>query len=351
MGFTDAKIFDGGLMSAPGVTDNTQESSKASVVERSRPRSGLLDWLFVRAELARTREAAARFTVEQREYLRRAKLALELGELASAPGGSVRSGSTAPLSANLFRQSLYWALLARRPEAGLASPEAIWGTADTAALSCIAADEQELGRLTVAMRSTFVELAEASPDSQRATVDLLRRSAIRLATGTHRVLWQLEWSKLKRLIRVAALAPIAGVPLVLGLKALLIKPDLALGKPWHTSTIGIECHPEKSECGGTTTDIFFHTKLEQNPWFEYDFGAPLAFSSLTIRNRKECCDDRAVPLVVEASNDDKSFQEIARRSAAFVTWQPSFPTQHSRYLRLRVPRESILHLAAVQVHP
>jgi hypothetical protein len=58
-----------------------------------------------------------------------------------------------------------------------------------------------------------------------------------------------------------------------------------------------------------------------------------------------------VPLIVEVSNDDQNFQEVVRRTEIFWTWRPSFPTQHARYLRLRVPRRSILHLEAVNVHP
>ena len=312
-----------------------------------RARGGFLGWLLVRDELSRAREGAARFTTEQREYLRRAKLAFELGDLALAPGSAVRSGSSAALAANLFRQSLYWALLAQSPDCGLVTPEALWAATDRAALTAITANDAELAQIAAAMRSTFIELAEGSSDAQRATAELLRRSAIRLVTNAQRVLWQLERAKLKRLILLLSLA----VLLASGIKTLLTKPDLARGKPWRLSSIGIECHPEKSDCGGSTTDILFHTKLEQDPWFEYDFGAPLAFSSLTLKNRTDCCLERALPLVVEVSNDDKAFSEVVRRTEAFATWRPSFPTQHARYLRLRVPRESILHLEAVQVYP
>ena len=323
----------------------------APAPEPARKRQSLLGWILVRDELARARESAARFTAEQREYLRRAKLAFELGELASNPGNAVRSGSTAPLAANLFRQSLYWALLSQHPELGLASPEAIWAGAGSAELASIAASDDELARIAAVMRSTFIELAEGSLETQRATVQLLRRSATRVLATAQRVLWQLEWSKLKRVVRLFLLAVTCIIPIVVTIALWPPKPDLAKGKPWHASSIGIECHPEKSDCGGVTTDIFFHTKVEANPWFEYDFGSPLAFSSLTIRNRSDFGPERAVPMVVEVSNDDKTFHEIASRTDSFSTWKPSFPTQHARYLRLRVTRETCLHLEAVKVHP
>ena len=351
MGFSDATTFDGQAMSTPEAANGPRGGSPPPVAEAPRPRGGWLGWLLVRDELARARENAARFTPAQCEYLRRAKLALELGELALGPGSAVRSGSTAPLAADLFRQSVYWALLSRQPERAPASTEAIWATADGVALASVPGNDDERAQIATAMRSTFIELAEGSLEAQRATAQLVQRSALALVKDRQQVLWQLEWCKLKRLVRVASLAVICAIPLAFGLNRLMIKPDLAKGKAWHLSSVGIECHPEKSDCGGTTTAILFHTKLEQNPWFEYDFATPLAFSSLTIRNRSDCCAERAVPLVVEVSDDDRHFHEIARRVDAFDTWRPSFSTQHARYLRLRVPREAILHLEAIQVHP
>jgi hypothetical protein len=357
---SDATTLSGRIMSVPEATDEAAEAAQQtsplaapSVVNVApRPqRNGLLNWLLVRRELSQAREDAARFSDEQREYVRRAKLAFELGELALAPGNAVRSGSTAPLAANLFRQSLYWALLSQKPDAGRPSPESVWASADSATLAQVSRNETELAQVATVIGANFVELANGTPEAQRATADQLRRAANRLVTSSQRVLWRLEWVKMKRVLRIALAVVVCLAPFALAIAFWPAKPDLAKGKPWHTSSIGIECHPEKSDCGGVTTDILFHTKLESNPWFEYDFGAPLAFSSLTIRNRQDFGLERAVPLVVEVSNDDKQFQEIARRIDPFSTWKPSFPTQHARYLRLRTARESMLHLEAIKVHP
>ena len=336
-------------MSTPEATDQANGGPAAMTTPRRPRERSLLGWILVRDELARARENAAGISSEQREYLRRAKLAFELGELALAPGNAVRSGSSAPLAANLFRQSLYWALRVQNPSSE-ANPETVWATASSAALGCLAATESELEQIGTALRSSFIELADGSPEAQRRTADLLRRSATRLVTNGERVLWQLEWSKLKRVVRVALVVVFAVVPIVLLLALRPEKPDLAKGKPWHTSSVLAECHPEKSECAGAQLDIIFHTKEDPSPWFEYDFGSPLAFSSLTVQNRSDYS-DRAVPLVVEVSNDDKKFSEIARRTDTFSTWKPSFPTQHARYLRLRVARQSMLHLEAIKVHP
>lgn len=127
--------------------------------------------------------------------------------------------------------------------------------------------------------------------------------------------------------------------------------DLAAGKPSTQSSKWAECHPDKNECGGYPTRIAFHTNAEQSPWFQIDLGEPTAFSSATIVNRQDMALPLAVPLVVEVSDDGKSFREIARRDDVFSTWLATFPPQTARYLRLKVTRLSTLHLEAVQVHP
>ncbi len=332
-----------------GKSPTGSEPSKAPAGEPAKARGNpIVNWLLARKELAQAEADAAQFTSEQREFLGRAKLALELGELAFAPGNAVRSGSTAPLAADLFRQAVYWALLVQRPKGTPVGPEQLWAETDRSALQSVAGNEGEFAYLSIAMRSTFIELADGTDEAQRASAIQLRRAAKRLVASAERVLWRVEWVKLKRLARlaVAVVVPVAAV-----IWLWPAKPDLGKGAPWRVSSIGVECHPEKSDCGGVKTDILFHTRLEQDPWFEYDFGTPVSFSSLAIQNRTDYGPERAVPLVVEVSNDDKSFKEVVRRIDSFTTWTPSFTPQRARYLRLRVARESILHLESVKVHP
>lgn len=353
--------WNGSVVTVPGAsgaTPSQEEAERDKVAVTSNPatvraqrkpaRGGaIIDWLLVRSELAQARAAATQLTSEQQEFVRRAKLALELGELAFRPGNAVRSGSTAAHASNLFRQAVYWALLARRRTTGPISPEQLWAELGRSLPPSLAGDEAEEAFLARAMRSTFVEFAQDSEEAQRASAVRLHRVAKRMVSDVQRVNWRLEWAKLKRLVLVGlALAILSSAVIWLWPP----KVDLAKGKPWRVSSIGAECHPEKSECGGAKTNILFHTRQEQDPWFEYDFGAPISFSSLTIRNRSDYGPERAVPLVVEVSNDDKSFTQIARREAQFSTWEPSFKTR-ARYLRLRVARESMLHLEAVAVHP
>jgi hypothetical protein len=68
-----------------------------------------------------------------------------------------------------------------------------------------------------------------------------------------------------------------------------------------------------------------------------------------IKNRTDCCGDRAVPLVVEVSQDDKTWTQVARREAEFADWTAKFPKTKARYVRLRVARVAMLHLDEVKI--
>lgn len=127
--------------------------------------------------------------------------------------------------------------------------------------------------------------------------------------------------------------------------------DLAEGKPFTLSSKWADCHPDQNECGKYPTRIAFHTLNEPSPWYQIDFGAPTTFSSATIINRQDAAMPLALPLVLEVSDDGKTFREVARRTELFTAWAPTFAPQTARYFRARVDRTSILHLEAVRVHP
>ena len=127
--------------------------------------------------------------------------------------------------------------------------------------------------------------------------------------------------------------------------------DLAAGRPFTQSSVWAVCHPEQNECGRFPTRVLFHTLSERSPWFQIDLGAPTSFSSATIVNRQDMGMPLAVPLVVEVSDDGKTFREVARRNEVFSIWEATFAPQTARYFRARVDRLSTLHLESVRVHP
>ncbi|HEY2407768.1 MAG TPA: discoidin domain-containing protein [Polyangiaceae bacterium] len=309
----------------------------------------IVSWLWVsRDAWAEARQAAERVTSQQLESAQRAERALRFAERGLSPDSHLPDGEANPPALELYRQSSYWALLSARPE--LAGPPAqVWDAPANSSDSPNAARPSERAREI--LRADFTSLWELPASEQTALARELREFTNEQLLNARRPLREFARLRARRFL-TAALAAIVLLT-AFGLLALKLsqKPDLARGKPWTTSSTYAHCHPELSECGGATTKIFFHTNDEMEPWFRYDFGAPLRFSSLTIRNRADFGAERAVPLIVEVSDDGERYQEVARRSETFDTWNPAFAPQTARFLRLRVARQSMLHLETVEVHP
>jgi hypothetical protein len=158
---------------------------------------------------------------------------------------------------------------------------------------------------------------------------------------------ELQVAERRRLLRVGLLAAV-GLALVVGLFGVK-KTNLAQGKPWRTSSSAFACKPQEHQCGGARTDILFHTKEENSPWFEVDLGQPTAFSEVLIKNRSDGFQDRASPLVVEVSDNRTAWREVARKVEVFRSWKALTPGARARYLRVRVDRRSTLHLESVEV--
>jgi hypothetical protein len=126
---------------------------------------------------------------------------------------------------------------------------------------------------------------------------------------------------------------------------------LALGKPWQASSVFAgSCDSPAQDCPGEN-NFFIHTQQENEPWLEIDLKSVQKFSSAHIVNRTDCCADRVVPLILEVSNDQKHWREVTRNTQPFRDWSPSFAPVSARWLRLRVPRYSMLHLKRVRVFP
>ena len=312
----------------------------------------ILEWFWRGHALARVRAAAGDVAAERRALVCRAKVAFDLARRTLAP--ETDAAGAAGVAAELFRQAAYWALLALSADRTRVSPQALWAAADRTVLLEAAGGPDDLAAIQVLFNLGFVDLADQPPAAQRTAVVQLERFATGMLAASRKPLIELEEVKIQRFFGVSLL--IVGVLaiavlLTAGVRRITRQPNLAAGKSWTASSEYAKCHPEERQCVGAVTDIFFHTNADDNPWFEYDFGAPMRFSSLTVGNRRDYGPERAVPLIAEVSNDRKTYTEIARRTEVFDTWHPKFAPQRARYLRLRVARVSWLHLEAVEVHP
>ncbi len=224
------------------------------------------------------------------------------------------------VAAPLYREAMRWALRAIDPATPLPA-----GVDDLVREGAQVGDAPPESLAAVAEQ--LVALAEAaSPAVQRAR---------RLGKGV--------WAAI-----VTATAIAVAVPAV----DWALRPrDLAEGRPFRTSSSAGECHPEKSECLGARTRIFFHTTEEPQPWVELDLGRPTTFRAITVVNRSDGDRERALPLTLEASDDQTTWKPLARREDPFTEWRAAFEPATARYVRARAERRTILHLEAVRVHP
>lgn len=204
----------------------------------------------------------------------------------------------------------------------------------------------------VLQRDSFEDatLPLAEAESVRTELASLAKDLVALRQRPER-----ELAETRRTARLRVLVPTLLAASILGalgyfLSALdSFRPNLASGRPWKTSSTQVTCDPEHGWCGGAVTDIFFHTEDEASPWIEFDLGAPKWVRRVEVRNRLDCCGDRAVPLVVETSDEETTWAEVAHQDEPFEHWAASFPARQARYVRLRVARKSILHLEAVSI--
>ncbi len=319
-----------------------------------RARRSVRRWLLDSEGIAAARAALPAATPTQSELMRRAQLCCELARRLTEDGAALRYGSAAATVAAIYREATYWALLAARPDPGRPEAGTLWEeSANTLQTLGYTSEQLDALKDVFAAKRPSIEFADLPADRQLALLAELRDLALRTISAQDAPLLALQQRLAKRAIKLGVLLVILIAVVWAGVTRVMTKPNLALGKPWKTSSAYAICSPTESECGGVQTKIFFHTTEENNPWFEYDMGAPVQFSSLTVRNRTDDAPSkaRAVPLIAEVSNDQKTYREIARQTEKFRVWSPSFAPQRARYIRLRVARKSILHLEDVQVHP
>jgi hypothetical protein len=308
---------------------------------------GIKEW-FWRGQALATAKAAPKASSLRRERLRRARLAAELGDRTIDPAEPLRDGSALPLAITLFREAAYWALLSHSDAEGSTSVKELLdgGKFPKPALS----DTDIAALRTVLVDKTFVETAEDRADVLCKEADLLQAFVHGLIQSELDAEDKVTNVLVQRWVRVGILAVIFGAILFMlaGVARRAVQgPDLAAGKSWKASSKAFDCHPKDMECGGARSAMFFHTVEEEKPWVEIDLGAPTTFSRLEVVNREDCCPERAVPLIVEVTDDHNKWTEVARRNETFREWETSFNATTARYVRLRVDRRTSFHLVRV----
>jgi hypothetical protein len=306
----------------------------------------VFEWVSRRAAL---REARAGLTAgnDQREAaIRQAKLLLEVARRVEQPADALPPGAAPAVALALYRDAIYWALAARRSSNGAPPAElgALWDTdtAQTLAAGRPAGEARAVVRRTLVddydPRSLAVTEADTAPARLFAEALLWEAAAPRRRVNrVHAQRW----------LRVAAVALGIGL-LVAGVRLLARGPDLAAGKPFRVS----QPWPGFAECvrSEDCAHLMFVTEMGHQPWVEIDLGAPpKTIHRIEVTNRSKCCQERAVPLLVEISTDGASWVQVARRDETFNSWTATFRPRAARYVRLKALKLTMLHLKSVVV--
>lgn len=291
---------------------------------------------------------------EARRAARAARALLLLGEHALGMGdvgdGPLDAPSARVAALVNFREALRVGL-----PAALGADVTVTALFDAhpAAARDAAGDASELGACRRVVLDASIETLAAQEDTA------LEADAIRARDFTRRALdaaISREASRSERLrARFTRLSVLA---LSLVALALLAPParrafrrDLGPDATWRASTTmgplpqtGRGFHPREGE-----GNFFFQTQIEAEPWIEFDLGAERRIEMVTVQNRLDCCQDWSVPLVIEVGDGARRWREVGRRVEPFYFYTALFPAAPARYVRLRVPRQTSLHLGGVQI--
>ena len=291
-------------------------------------------------------------------FAQRAQASVELAKnsLDPAEPGEVGSESNA---CELHRQACHWALCALIAEAEPAfQPEdsdRVWDSLADATLAQTVSTEARVEVLRRAVRSgSFVFFAELPPAEQAAHLaelsklsQTLQKQLAERSVALDAVYLQRAWRL--SLLGVFALC-VALVPTVVR-KVIDARTELNVNKPWRTSSQyeQVGCKSPAQKCP-ENTGFFFHTLNDATPWVEFDLGAAQKVSRVRVDNRPDCCSERADPLIIEVSTDQKHWRKVANHEGPFTTWDAKFNSVNARYVRVRLMRQEYFHLEAVHVY-
>lgn len=311
------------------------------------PGRGFWQWFWRGGELAQARQALRDVPVHTRAALKRAEAALELADRAVNPIDPLRAGPSLPLSLSLYREAAYWALAAQAPSATPQDLKEAFALTAPDVLVRSAGGEAGLAAVQAALLTkTFRETAEDTVEQQKRDAHEAHAFVEHLVAQQLGPERRIGRALVQRSVRSGFLALfliVGSITLVTLIIAATTGPDLAAGKPWQASSINA------SVPKATDGEYLFHTQEEDGPWFEIDLKAPTQFAKVEVTNRRDCCPERAAPAIIEVSDDQKTWKEVSRRKDSYSKWTAKFAPVKARYVRVRVPRRSTLHLASVAV--
>ena len=264
--------------------------------------------------------------------------------------------STDPITCELYRQSIRWsiaALTGATVSAAIEPPP--WASLEPALIERALPDAVLLDRVERAVcQASFESLAALPAEDCAKLLVGLRSTALALIAElevdqrARKALWAQRILRLSLIFWVFFLVALL---VVKGIDSAEQGRDLARGAPWRISSVYTAaqgCRSPEQECP-EGPDYFFHTLDEPAPWVEFDLNSAQQISEVRVDNRKDCCTERAAPLIVEVSSDHQKWQIVARRDSGFTSWLASFAPVRARWLRLRLDRRESFHLKRVRI--
>lgn len=273
--------------------------------------------------------------------------AIRLARFAQPPA-RMRVGSTAAHACELYRQAIHWFLLSERPATVRLTDDAAEGGEASQPQPPSGPDVDGLELSFRELSALPAEAGVALLRNLRASAELLRRRSELGRAEIDRV-W---YERLLRTGGALLLLLLLGALAVFQAARARDERELLRHARWEASSVGdgLGCQSPAQECE-ESPEFFVHTQDEAEPWVRFDLGTRRTFSELEVRNRADCCTERAVPLIVEVSDNEQSWREVLRRQDDFSSWKASFPKVTARFVRLRVGRSTNLHLKAVRLYP
>jgi hypothetical protein len=288
-----------------------------------------------RAQLPRPDEQAGR-AFEQARLLR------EVTRQLAEPAEELPPGRRPAVLLSLYRDLVYWTLVAERKGQAEAAPDltALWQQQPADRLLRAAGSPENLDALRGALVGLSPAAALDATDEDAARVrefaDVLYRDLEVPRRRVDRIL-------IRRWLHLAAAAAVL-LAIVVGIRSIAMGPNLVAGGHFRTSSTWPDCAHDDG-CAAQ----MFHTRQEDSPWVEFDLGGVKTIHRIDVRNRVDCCQDRAVPLIAEISSDRAHWREVGRRDTEFSNWTATFPASPARYVRLRVPKLTMFHLKNVAI--
>ena len=132
--------------------------------------------------------------------------------------------------------------------------------------------------------------------------------------------------------------------------------NLALHKPVKVSST----HPQSAAPadgsglvnGVHETTYGMQTNREDSPWVMIDLESSYLVTQVDVYNRADGWFDEGLPLVLELSEDGRTFTEVARRNDTFsatAPWTYLGSGVKARYVRVRAPHTGYIALSEIEV--